>query len=96
VDCGAGTHLGTLTSSSQVNEQLIASTYSEQLELGKQEILHISSRGELDIMDNLMFIWIQVTTDLLRNRYMYWRSFLVNTVSEVNLIVIVYSAFSCS
>jgi len=71
VDCGAGTHLGTLTFSSQVNEQPMASSYSQQLELEKHEILNISGRGEVDIMDYLMFNWIQVTTNLLRNCYMY-------------------------
>jgi len=49
----------------------MASSYSQQLELEKHEILNISGRGEVDIMDYLMFNWIQVTTNLLRNCYMY-------------------------
>jgi len=41
VDCGAGVHLGTPTSSSQVSEQTIASNYSQQLELEKRDLKHL-------------------------------------------------------
>jgi hypothetical protein len=61
----------TPTSSSQGNEQHMASNYSQQLELEKHEILNISGKGEVDIMYYLMFNRKQVTTNLLRNCYMY-------------------------
>jgi len=47
VDCGAGTHLGTPISSSQVSEQPIASNYSQQLELEKHKILNILGWGKV-------------------------------------------------